>query len=158
MFTDCWQDMSAVHNWRKFLLAPYICFVKTPNPENILSTRDVVSVSTSRSRDGLETYRRSRLGHVGKRLGLGSYDLGLGLGLGLDSLGLVRKSLQIIFFGFGSLNCIINYRNIIFLMKTQSSDKTFNQGLFVYLFFHPSLRLRDSFFWDTVWSAYTMHL
>ena len=34
-----------------------------PNEFKILS-RDVVSVSTSRSRDGLETYRRSRLGLV----------------------------------------------------------------------------------------------
>ena len=44
-----------------------ICLGKSDN-----FTRDAVSVSTSRSRDGLETYRRSRsrLGHVGKRLGL----------------------------------------------------------------------------------------
>jgi hypothetical protein len=48
--------------------------------------RDVVSVSTSWSRDGLETYPRSRLGLVsdihGQRLslGLGTERLGLGLG------------------------------------------------------------------------------
>jgi hypothetical protein len=39
--------------------------------KNVAITRDVVSVSTSRSRDNFEIYPKSRLGQLGQLLGLG---------------------------------------------------------------------------------------
>ena len=54
--------------------------------------RDVTSVSTSWSQDPLRPRPPSRLGPIGKCLGLGLGIKGLGRGIGLGKLGLVHKS------------------------------------------------------------------
>ena len=69
------------------------CFTAAPANVNSIIIRDVVSVSTSRSRDGLETYPTSRLVSTRRnfpisrsRLGLESERLGSRLGLGHEGL------------------------------------------------------------------------